>query len=1123
MALLDETLLQLEGSNERSVQVTTFTYHELSSDRVQYGRPLRESVTLNGRSTHTDYTYARLPSPLVGETVLRTTQTLSTSFDKVSKVIVEESSLLNGQLLLSNDDNDVQIRSTYDVLGRTLSETVAPGDPDYEATRHYSYFLVSQPQPAGTRQKAAQLLTDVKQVQTRTEFDGLNRPVYEERQDVDNPSRAGAFRQTYAAEYDGRGQLLSETEYDWLEDRDLALTTRFGYDDWGQQRSETTPDGVVTVTEADPIGQRLPDGRFLPTYSTWQQTSALAPLKYGHSVTHLNLFEKPDKIIRLTTQGQSISEQLYHYDGLGRTVEEIDALGHSTSYRYDAFDRMLESTLPGGDQILRGYALHSSEEWPETLDIQPFNQASPQVRAGEQQFDGLGRLTRFKVGTRQEHYTYQGSQSQVSDRLTARGHTLHYEYAPNLVESPISSVAPDEQANFDYDRKNARLTASTNNLGRREYHYDGNRQLKTEHWIANGKTWTTTYRNSLRGRQLHRLEVSGIATQSEHDQAGRLRQVIQGNVQSHFYYDALSRPQRTVSEDLATGRQLESQLTYDDHGRETLRTLKLSGHPTRTISQEWQADDQLCSRHLQMDGRSLLHETFIYDPRGRLVQHDCAGSDLPMDAYAQGIVRQQFRFDALDNMTRCLTTFADTSTDEARFIYDAADAPFLLTRATHTHPAYPGSVSFTYDDDGNMLNDERNRRLFYDSQGRLRKYEEADGSGPREYHYDGHDHLVSDTAGTDPETLRFYQGTQLSNTVQGAIKTQFLYGPQPLGQQQAGDASKTLLLMTNANQSVIAESQQDTLRSAVYSAYGLPSGDTLQSPLAFNGEACDGGTGWYLLGNGYRAYNPQLMRFHSPDSLSPFDSGGINPYSYCLGNPIAFSDPTGHSVGLVDWREPRHDVEKAILMAAVLLIVAGAGSVATINALSAVSFAAEAASGALNVLSTATGQAPARRLSDAFGGLSAVTGIGSGFGGGKAVRPIVQPRSSDVILKRPGPRIKTKWQMPLPWEPSTGPRPKTPLAPELVPVSPINPTRPISPGGDAIGASVPIVNPKPAEVKTIPAKVFETTAGETTTASSKVKKWPTVIPDHASLTNNRSPVNYGTGNAAVKVTSVRET
>ncbi|MGW1412282.1 RHS repeat-associated core domain-containing protein [Streptomyces sp. NPDC002403] len=68
----------------------------------------------------------------------------------------------------------------------------------------------------------------------------------------------------------------------------------------------------------------------------------------------------------------------------------------------------------------------------------------------------------------------------------------------------------------------------------------------------------------------------------------------------------------------------------------------------------------------------------------------------------------------------------------------------------------------------------------------------------------------------------------------------------------------------------------------------------LVSLLGFNGERPDPAMGWYLLGNGYRAFNPVLMRFHSPDSSSPFDGGGLNPYAYCLGDPINRVDPTGN-------------------------------------------------------------------------------------------------------------------------------------------------------------------------------------------------------------------------------------
>lgn len=66
------------------------------------------------------------------------------------------------------------------------------------------------------------------------------------------------------------------------------------------------------------------------------------------------------------------------------------------------------------------------------------------------------------------------------------------------------------------------------------------------------------------------------------------------------------------------------------------------------------------------------------------------------------------------------------------------------------------------------------------------------------------------------------------------------------------------------------------------------------SMLGYNGVLHEVHAPWQILGNGYRVYNPVLMRFHSPDSLSPFGKGGLNPYAYCHCNPVNLTDPSGH-------------------------------------------------------------------------------------------------------------------------------------------------------------------------------------------------------------------------------------
>ncbi|MHA6197890.1 RHS repeat-associated core domain-containing protein [Pseudomonas wadenswilerensis] len=105
---------------------------------------------------------------------------------------------------------------------------------------------------------------------------------------------------------------------------------------------------------------------------------------------------------------------------------------------------------------------------------------------------------------------------------------------------------------------------------------------------------------------------------------------------------------------------------------------------------------------------------------------------------------------------------------------------------------------------------------------------------------------------------------------------------------------RVALLTCDAQQSVLTAQSAGQRDTAVYSPYGHRDPGSTVGALGFNGELPDANTGHYLLGNGYRAYNPVLMRFNQPDSWSPFGAGGLNAYAYCVGDPVNRRDPTGH-------------------------------------------------------------------------------------------------------------------------------------------------------------------------------------------------------------------------------------
>lgn len=165
------------------------------------------------------------------------------------------------------------------------------------------------------------------------------------------------------------------------------------------------------------------------------------------------------------------------------------------------------------------------------------------------------------------------------------------------------------------------------------------------------------------------------------------------------------------------------------------------------------------------------------------------------------------------------------------------------------------------------------------------------------YRYDPLDRLVGTTPTADAASQRFYCINRFTTDIQDLLKRSiFQHGNQLLAQHQRdGKTVLATLLVTDQQRSVLNTINTNSPQPIAYSPYGhRPADSGLSSLLGFNGERRDSATGYYLLGNGYRAFNPVLMRFNSPDSWSPFGDGGLNPYTYCLGDPLNKSDETGH-------------------------------------------------------------------------------------------------------------------------------------------------------------------------------------------------------------------------------------
>lgn len=541
--------------------------------------------------------------------------------------------------------------------------------------------------------------------------------------------------------------------------------------------------------------------------------------------------------------------------------------------------------MPDGAVIGRAYAGHSTGDLPVSIAVDG-------VVLGEQGFDGLDRLVRTVTGGRERVFGYDEGMPQPARVTTPGGQIIEYDYTAQLGDEPVQRRLPGGTAVYDYDRQNARLVGYLEGGYEIRRAYSSAGHLRSEIRREGSEETAASYEHSFRGRLLSYTDVFGELQSHQYDPAGRLETFRCGTTEAHFAFDAFGRPAAIHTQDSLAGQAMDITLGYDALGRETSRAFTFSG-VGREVVQTYHPDGAMASRTLTQSGAILRAETYDYDLRGRLEIYQCSGSLLPADPYGREIDRQIFIFDALNNIVQVTTRAPDQSVNTASYEYDPIDT-VQLRRITNDHAAYPPEIVLDYGAGGDLSRDEHGRGLEYDALGRLTKVGAAAGGEESTYRYDALDILAGGTSGA-LEDRRFYRDGELANRIRGGQRSTFLRaGGSLLGERLSGGGSGVLLLATDAGNSVLCEAGADEASDLVYSAYGHRSSEGAATRLGYKGEIHEEETGWQLLGNGYRAYNPLLMRFHSPDSLSPFDEGGINAYAYCGGDPVNYSDPTGH-------------------------------------------------------------------------------------------------------------------------------------------------------------------------------------------------------------------------------------
>lgn len=194
----------------------------------------------------------------------------------------------------------------------------------------------------------------------------------------------------------------------------------------------------------------------------------------------------------------------------------------------------------------------------------------------------------------------------------------------------------------------------------------------------------------------------------------------------------------------------------------------------------------------------------------------------------------------------------------------------------------------------------------YDYNNRLIKVtNKSDNSVIATYEYDADGRRTSKTVGTTV-TKYFYDGDSTRVLYEtdgsGALQVRYIYGSNSDSPVAMIRGSNTYFYHYNGHGDVVAltDSTGAIVAEYDYDAYGNPVSTgregSVVNPYRYAGYRYDSETGMYYLNARY--YAPTVGRFINRDTVQGLEEEPqtSNLYAYVNGNPIKYTDPSGHGI-----------------------------------------------------------------------------------------------------------------------------------------------------------------------------------------------------------------------------------
>ncbi|MBR6083423.1 MAG: hypothetical protein IKP62_10970 [Salinivirgaceae bacterium] len=730
---------------------------------------------------------------------------------------------------------------------------------------------------------------------------------------VEKIAETGGLNTTTNYTYDATKRFITSTSVKY--DNGTPLTTSTTYDNFGRPLTETDHNGLQTKYRYDNFGQLAvvtsPDDDYTTTSYGWATDATRSEIT-NHTQTKTRLGD---------------TETIY-YDALGREIKRVAMPAGGTTETVNTY-YLSNGKVNYTQSSINGRTSYTYEEYYGDL-----SSITSRGRTVNYLSSGMTQKTTVDGVSTAKTYNSLGQIKKVTDAAS----TIEYTYHP--CGSPQTITAAGATTSMEYDSKGRQTKLTDPDAGTTTYEYDNLGRL-TKQTDARGVVSTIAY--DAFGRETTRTEKMGSETRTistsyyttkPHIGLVKSQTDSQSGITTSYTYDDYGR--LLTKNDKIDGKDYKFIYGYDTYGRHIETTYPSGEHIT------YKYNGSYLTEMTDQSGTKLISDT-KYNARGQVTSYKQGNNNTANysfnsygypTAISYGPTSQRIAYNYTWNTTTQNLTSRSMGGYTENFTYDAADR---LTNWTVNSAAY----SANYSGNGNIVR-KSDFGLYAYSGSKPHAVSGISsliaGTGEErtceaEYNTIGKvSKLVLKNGGTTLKTATFTYAAdgQRRKMVVGNATTIYCddYQVNTTGSTEqrlhyiSGPAGLCALIVQNYNNGSLASRAtyylQTDYQGSIIAAYN--SNGTLYKRFAYDPwgrrRAGDNWTNYQtttetLITRGYcghehlddfgtinmngRIYDPRLGRFLSPDPYvqAPYNSQNYNRYSYCLNNPLKYTDPTG--------------------------------------------------------------------------------------------------------------------------------------------------------------------------------------------------------------------------------------